>query len=255
MMDEIGKPERETQRRLIKLFREELDYSYLDDWSDREGNSNIEEKLLATYLKEAGYSDTAASSAIYKLNSKATDTNKSLYERNQDVYNCLRYGIPVDAEFGKPKETVWLINWKQPNKNHFAIAEGVTLKGGHERRPYLVLYINGLAIGTIELKNSRVSIGEGINQSLSNQTDQFNAWFYTTVQFVFAGSDSEGLQYGTLGTQQKFFLKWKEDEEDNTWCKLDKYLLKMCDKHRILKLMHDFVLFDGGIKKLPRVHQ
>jgi len=48
MMDEIGKPERETQRRLIKLFREELDYSYLDDWSDREGNSNIEEKLLAT---------------------------------------------------------------------------------------------------------------------------------------------------------------------------------------------------------------
>ena len=254
-MDEIGKPERETQRRLIKLFREELDYSYLDDWSDREGNSNIEEKLLATYLKEAGYSDTAASSAIYKLNSKATDTNKSLYERNQDVYNCLRYGIPVDAEFGKPKETVWLINWKQPSKNHFAIAEEVTLKGGHERRPDLVLYINGLAIGTIELKNSRVSIGEGINQSLSNQSDEFNAWFYSTVQFVFAGSDSEGLQYGTIKTPQKFFLKWKEDEEDNSRYKLDKYLLKMCDKHRIIELLHDFVLFDGGIKKLPRVHQ
>jgi len=89
----------------------------------------------------------------------------------------LRFGIEVDAEFGKPKETVWLINWKQPNKNHVAIAEEVTLKGGHERRPDFVLYINGLAIGTIELKNSRVSIGEGINQSLSNQTDQFNAWF------------------------------------------------------------------------------
>ena len=211
-MDEIGNPERETQRRLIKLFREELDYKFLGDWSDREGNSNIEEKLLADYLQTAGYSTNAISSAIYKLNSRATDTNKSLYERNQGVYNYLRYGIEVDAEFGKPKETVWLINWKQPSKNHFAIAEEVTLNGGHERRPDLVLYINGLAIGTIELKNSRVSIGEGINQSLSNQSDEFNAWFYTTVQFVFAGSDSEGLQYGTIKTPQKFFLKWKEDE-------------------------------------------
>ncbi len=254
-MDEIGKPERETQRRLIKLFREELDYKFLGDWSERDGNSNIEETHLANYLKEAGYSATAISSAIYKLNSRATDTNKSLYERNQGVYNYLRYGIEVDAEFGKPKETVWLINWKAPTKNHFAIAEEVTLRGGHERRPDLVLYINGLAIGTIELKNSRVSIGEGINQSLSNQADEFNAWFYSTVQFVFAGSDSQGLQYGTIKTPQKFFLKWKEDEQDNTRYKLDKYLLKMCEKSRIIELMHDFVLFDGGVKKLPRVHQ
>lgn len=185
----------------------------------------------------------------------ATDTNKSLYERNQGVYSYLRYGIEVDAEFGKPKETVWLINWKNAEKNHFAIAEEVTLKGGHERRPDLVLYINGLAIGTIELKKSNTSIGEGINQSLSNQSDVFNAWFYSTIQFVFAGSDSEGLQYGTIKTPQKYFLKWKEDEEDNTGYKLDKYLLKMCQKNRILELMHDFILFDGGIKKLPRVHQ
>ncbi len=63
------------------------------------------------------------------------------------------------------------------------------------------------------------------------------------------------MQYGTIGTPQKFFLKWKEDEQDNTGYKLDKYLLKMCNKQRIIELMHDFVLFDGGIKKLPRVHQ
>lgn len=252
---QIGKPERETQRRLIQLFRDELGYKYLGDWTEREGNSNIEQRLLKEYLKEAGYSDVAISSAIYKLNSIATDTNKSLYERNQGVYNCLRYAIQVDDDFGKPKEDVWPINWEQPEKNHFAIAEEVTLRGGDERRPDLVLYINGLAIGTIELKSSRISIGEGINQSLSNQSEEFNAWFYTTVQFVFAGSDSEGLQYGTIKTPQKFFLKWKEDEEDNSRYKLDKYLLKMCEKNRIIELMHDFVLFDGGIKKLPRVHQ
>lgn len=254
-MNEIGKTERDTQRRLIKLFRDELTYKYLGDWKERNDNSNIEEGLLADYLEEAGYSSAAISSATYKLNSRATDTNKSLYERNQGVYSYLRYGIEVDTEFGKPKETVWLINWKQPTKNHFAIAEEVTLRGGHERRPDLVLYINGIAIGTIELKSSRISIGEGINQSLSNQSEEFNAWFYTTVQFVFAGSDSEGLQYGAIKTPQKFFLKWKEDEEDNEGYKLDKYLRKMCEKTRIIELMHDFVLFDGGIKKLPRVHQ
>jgi type I restriction enzyme, R subunit len=50
------------------------------------------------------------------------------------------------------------------------------------------------------------------------------------VQFVFAGNDSEGLQYGTIGTPEKYFLKWKEDEQDNSRFKLDKYLLKMCEQ-------------------------
>jgi type I restriction enzyme R subunit len=63
------------------------------------------------------------------------------------------------------------------------------------------------------------------------------------------------MQYGTIGTPEKFFLTWKEDEADNSRYKLDKYLLKMCSKARLIELMHDFVLFDGGIKKLPRVHQ
>jgi type I restriction enzyme, R subunit len=122
-------------------------------------------------------------------------------------------------------------------------------------RSGIVLYINGIAIGVIELKNSRVSLGDGIRQSLSNQQPEFNAWFFSTVQFIFAGNDSEGLRYGTVGTPETYFLKWKEDEEDNRRFKLDKYLLKMCRKDRLIEIMHDFVLFDGGAKKLPRVHQ
>ena len=93
-----------------------------------------------------------------------------------------------------------------------------------------MLYLNGIAIGVIELKNSRVSVGDGIRQNLSNQQPEFNEWFFSTVQFVFAGNDSEGLQYGAIGTPEKFFLRWKEDEQDNTRNKLDKYLLKMCNK-------------------------
>lgn len=254
-MSDIGKPERATQKRVIELFRDELGYRFLGDWSDRDGNSNIEEDLLTASLTRRGYSPAQISAAIYRLRTEADNNSRSLYANNQAVYNLLRYGVPVKEEAGKVTETVHIIEWDDPALNDFAIAEEVTLKGGLERRPDLVLYLNGVAIGLIELKNSRVSIGDGIRQSLSNQLPEFNQGFFSTVQFVFAGNDTEGLQYGTIGTPEKFFLKWKEDEQDDTRFKLDKYLLRMCRKYRILELMHDFVLFDGGVKKLPRVHQ
>jgi len=254
-MTAIGKPERATQNRVITLFREELDYRYLGDWTDRSGNSNIEESFLSAYLDKSGYSQAEIGSALHKLRTEADNHNRNLYHNNQAVYKLLRYGVPVKTEAGKATETVHLINWQDPEKNDFAIAEEVTLKGNHERRPDIVLYVNGIAIGVLELKNSRVSIGDGIRQNLSNQQPEFNEGFFSTVQFVFAGNDSEGLQYGAIGTPEKYFLKWKEDEEDNSRYKLDKYLLKLCEKRRLIELMHDFVLFDGGVKKLPRVHQ
>lgn len=253
-MDHVGKPERATQNRIVKLFRDELGYRFLGDWTDR-SNSNIEDDILTSNLSARGYSPEQISTAIYKLRTESSNHSRSLYANNQAVYNLLRYGVPVKHDLGKPTETVRLIDWASPEKNDFAIAEEVTLTGGHERRPDLVLYVNGIAIGVIELKNSRVSIGDGIRQNLSNQQPEFNEWFFTTIQFVFAGNDSEGLQYGAIKTEEKYFLKWKEDEDDNDRFKLDKYLLKMCDKARLVELMHDFVLFDGGVKKLPRVHQ
>nr|WP_281720673.1 HsdR family type I site-specific deoxyribonuclease [Nitrosomonas nitrosa] len=254
-MDTVGKPERVTQNRVIALFRDELGYRYVGDWSDRLGNSNIEEKLLTDYLAKSGYTPEQISRAIYLLRVEADNSNRSLYENNRAVYSMLRYGVDVQTQVGQPHQKVKLINWKEPEKNDFAIAEEVTLNGNTERRPDLVLYVNGIAVAVIELKNSYVSVGDGIRQLLSNQQKEFNQWFFTTAQIVFAGNDSEGLRYGTIGTPEKLFLKWKEDEEDNTRFKLDKYLLMMCCKKRLIELMHDFVLFDGGIKKLPRVHQ
>lgn len=252
----LGKPERHTQRRVIKLFRDELGYQFLGDWSDREGNSNIEEGLLEKYLiDKAGYTKSQLGAVIYRLRTEADHNSRGLYGNNQAVYELLRYGISTLTEAGKPSETIQVIDWKNPANNDFYIAEEVTLKGGHERRPDIVLYVNGIAIGILELKNSRVSIGDGVRQSLSNQTPEFNEWFFSTIQFVFAGNDTEGLRYGTIGTEDKFFLSWKEDEEDNDGYKLDKYLRKMCRKERLIELMFDFVLFDGGVKKLPRVHQ
>ena len=254
-MSDVGKPERATQERIIKLFREELGYRFLGDWTDRDGNSNIDEKQLTKWWKARGVSEAQAANALHKLRSEADNHNRSLYQNNQAVYNLLRYGVPVKTEAGKPTEPVPLVDWENPAANDFAVAEEVTLHGGWERRIDLVFYINGIAMCVLELKNSRVTIGDGIRQCLSNQQPEFNSWFFSTVQFVFAGNDSQGLQYGTIGTQEKYFLKWKEDEDEDGRFKLDKYLLKLCDKTRLIELLHDFVLFDGGVKKLPRVHQ
>jgi type I restriction enzyme R subunit len=53
-MTQIGQPESATQRRVVTLFREELGYRYLGDWTDRVGNTNIEQGLLTAYLTESG---------------------------------------------------------------------------------------------------------------------------------------------------------------------------------------------------------
>lgn len=254
-MSDIDKPERVTQKRVVRLFRDELGYRYLGDWTERDGNSNIEEGLLKSFLTRNGYTHEQISMALYKLSTEADKHSRNLYGNNQAVYNLMRYGVPVKIEAGEVTETVHLINWKEPENNDFALAEEVTLKGNQERRPDVVLYINGIAIGVLELKRSSVSIGDGIRQTLSNQQPEFNEWFFSTVQFIFAGNNTEGLKYGTIGTEEKYFLRWKEDVLDDSRYKLDKYLLKMCTKDRLIELMHDFVLFDGGRKKLPRVHQ
>lgn len=254
-MAPVGQIERLTQDRIVKLFKDELKYTYLGNWEDRPNNSNIEESLLTDYLTENGYSPALISRALHELHTAAANHNESLYTNNQNVYKLLRYGVQVKAAAGDNFEPVHLIDWVHPEKNHFAIAEEVTVMGHREKRPDIVLYVNGIAIGVLELKRSTVSIGDGIRQSIVNQRKEFIGSFFSTVQFVFAGNDSEGLRYGTIGTPEKFFLKWKEDVEDDSRLQLDKYLLKVCDKKRLIELMYDFVLFDGGIKKLPRVHQ
>jgi type I restriction enzyme, R subunit len=251
----IGQPERHTQNRIIKLFQEQLQYDYLGNWEDRTSNSNIEENYLRQFLQKQGYSEVLINGAINKLRTTANNYNESLYTNNKNTYSLLRYGVPVLADAGENYQNVQLIDWKNPENNHFAIAEEVTVLGNREKRPDIVLYVNGIAIGIIELKRSTVSIGDGIRQNITNQQKEFIQSFFSTVQFVFAGNDSEGLKYGSIGTGEKFYLQWKEGDTDEGMYQVDKYLCKMCNKQRLLELMFDFVLFDGGVKKLPRVHQ
>src|ERR1700722_3093548 len=164
-MSTIGQPERVTQNRIIGLFRDELGYRYLGDWTDRQDNGNIEEGILSTWLTN-NYTKPQIAAALHRLRIDATNHNRNLYGNDKAVYNLLRYDVPVKIEAGKVTETVHLIDWHEAEKNDFAIAEEVTIRGGQERRPDVVLYVNGIAIGVLELKRSRGSIGDGIRQNL-----------------------------------------------------------------------------------------
>jgi type I restriction enzyme R subunit len=254
-MNNIGQIERETQSRIIKLFKEQLGYTYYGNWEEREKNSNIEESYLGNYLFNQGYSLTVFSKAIYEFKQVADNFSDDLYVKNKKIYAMLRYGIHVKEDVGTNYTTVQLIDWKNWENNDFAIAEEVTIKGNREKRPDIVIYVNGIALGVLELKRGLVEISEGIRQNITNQQDSFIQSFFATVQFVMAGNDTQGLRYGTIGTKEKYFLNWKEDELDNSELKVDKYLKKICNKERFLDIIYNCILFDAGVKKLPRPHQ
>jgi type I restriction enzyme, R subunit len=247
----VGQIERKTQDRIVTLFQDTLHYTYLGNWEDRE-NSNIEKELLKKYLKDK-YNDSLIQKAIVELEKVATNQTKSLYDINKDVYNYLRYGIAVKENVGDKNQTIELINWNKPQENNFYIAEEVTVIGEHEKRPDIILYVNGIALGVIELKRSTKSVLNGIRQNLDNQKPEFIKQFFATIQLVMAGNDTEGLRYGVIETPEKFYLTWKED--CGIRIPLDNHLVAMCNKERLIELIHDFIIFDAGIKKIARHSQ
>ncbi|MGB3419230.1 MAG: HsdR family type I site-specific deoxyribonuclease [Dolichospermum sp.] len=255
-MSEVGQSERATQNRVVQLFQQQLDYTYLGNWHKRDNNSNVESDLLTTFLRDTQkYNHTIITKAIDELNKLNQDTTKNLYDVNKEIYGLLRYGIKVNPEAGEKTQSVYLINWQEPLKNNFYIAEEVSIKGENDKRPDIVLYINGIALAVLELKSSTVSVSEGIRQNLDSQESIFIKSFFNTVQLVAAGNDTQGLRYGTTKTSEKYYLTWKEDSYHHITNLLDKHLLQLCEKHRFLDIIYNFILFDSGIKKLCRSHQ
>lgn len=261
----IGAKERVTQNRLIGLFKNVLKYTCLGNWETREGNVNIEEKLLTAYLSRCGYTDKEIRGAIAKLKQAANSLGGGLYNANKEVYTLLRYGVNVQAEVTEKKKMVHLIDWANPMENDLQIAEEVTIQGESDRRPDLVVYVNGIALAVIELKRSTVSAHEGIRQNIRNQQDGYIPRFFTTIQLLFAGNDTEGLHYGVIKTPEKFWLRWKEPcgepcqpshftvgEYPN---ELDRSVLQFFEPARLLEYIHDFIIFDGGVKKAARPNQ
>ncbi len=272
-MTQVGETERQTQNRMIRFFRnpDKLNYTYLGNLHDSE-NSNIMEDRLRAYLSQR-YSETLVNGAIRELKKASNNLQNGLYAANKEVYSLLKYGAKVRESVGEPEKTVYFIDFQDVGRNEFGIAEEVTVPGDHTKRPDVVVYVNGIALAVLELKKSTISVSNGIRQNLTNQKAHFIERFFTTVQFCMAGNNSEGLRYGTILTPEKYYLEWKQDgfreftdERDETdvrieeLCnstpeKLEQGLYSLFQKKRFLDLIHNFVVFDKGIKKVCRYNQ
>ena len=263
----VNQRERETQNRIIKFFQNDLGYEYLGNWETRENNSNIEEEYLTKFLKRQGYEDEIIKKAIEKLKKIATNQQKSLYDKNKEIYELLRYGTDIKPNPSEKSIHVNFIYWKNPENNHFAIAEEVTIKGKHTKRPDIVIYINGIAVGVLELKRSRTPLSEGIRQNLDNQKKEFIQDFFATIQLVMAGNDTQGLRYRTIETPERYYLEWEEENPEFNHNKkqniprtlprdkceksnniLDCNIYRLLNKSRLIEILHDFIIFDAGIK-------
>lgn len=260
--------ERKLQNRVKSWIINDLGYTFLGNLEDQ-NNRCIKPELLKKNLEKREYKKELIDLAVSELDRLAGNQVDSLYKVNKEIYSLLRYGRQGAKDDDNNRQTVHYIDWKNIKNNDFYLAEEVTALcyDGHSRkRPDLVIYVNGIALAVFELKRSCVSIGEGIRQSLSNQKKEYIQEFFHTVQLIFAGNEAEGLKYGTVGTKEKYFLEWREDvhakdelsktiislQTDN---KLRNGIISLCHKERFLSFIHDFIIFDAGIKKIARHNQ
>lgn len=242
------KTEKEVQKQVIETFKS-MGYAYLGDLTKSDNENINKESLKAWLVKNQKINDKRWQRIEHEINNALKN---DLYEANQEFYKLLIYGVKTKISQNEPTQTSWLIDWKDVSKNEFSVAEEVSVKGSNTKRPDMVLYVNGIALGVLELKNSSVSVESAIRQNLDNQKKEFIRDFFKTIQLVMAGNESQGLRYGVIETKEKHYLSWKEEGvQKNLFETIECFL----QKERFLEFIHDFLIFDKGQKKCARFHQ
>lgn len=262
--------ERDYQNHLVRRFQDELGYEYLGNWQYAQGssvnsmgreNSPILDDEVRRFLKEQGRTQMQIEDVLTQLKSMARlgdPKMNSLIQRNNEMYETLTMGIKSKPSPEKNHEDVMFFDFQNIDSNHFAIAEEVSYIDplvGKNKRPDIVVYVNGIALAVIELKSSLVNYEKGIEQHLSNEMDYIPS-FFTTIQFTIASNDGVEFRYGTVGTPLAFWCKWKRDtnKTGDVLTEKESYNL-FFNKENFMFLFRYGVLNDGGKKKVLRPHQ
>jgi len=272
--------ETQIQTNTIELLTT-MGYTYISPEEMREYRGStrqviLKEVLLKQLQKLNGfeYKGTAYNFSAKNITRAIEDLdvllNDGLMTANQKISDQLLLGNAYSEELSdgvKKSFSLHYIDYQNPENNLFHITEEFVVdrvtqqERTKTRRPDLVLFINGIPFGVIELKRSTVSTQEGISQMIRNQGHDEIPNLFKYIQMTLAGNN-HSTQYGTTGTPEKFYAVWREQEIDlsrvvqgRTPSPLDKSLYALFEKQRVVELLHSFVIFDGKVKKIARYQQ
>lgn len=207
------------------------------------------------------------SDAIEEAIRKVTRTDTpSLFENNRRFHKFLTDGIDVEyQENGRTKyDKVWLIDFTNPNNNDWlAVNQFTIIENKNNRRPDVLIFINGLPLGVIELKNptdENATIKGAFNQLQTYKNDIPSLFPYNEI---LVASDGTEARVGTLTADWEWFMPWRTIDGENIAPKgsaeLEIVIKGIFAKHRFLDLLKHFIVFevDGDkiTKKMAGYHQ
>jgi type I restriction enzyme R subunit len=224
--------------------------------------------------KEYPFSHSNIQSAINVLKNIPEE---SLVKTNENIHDLLTLGKSFNETIQGDRKayTMKFIDWENPKNNAYHITDEFIVEGIKEkRRPDIVLFINGIPFVVIENKrrDKNASLTEAISQHIRNQKrEEGIPKLYHYAKLLLAAQPNE-VKYGAVGTPEKFWAVWKEDnekevqkiiksskngikKEDREATLQDKSLLSLCSIERILEFVYKYLVYDGPHIKVPRYQQ
>lgn len=256
--------EADYENSVIELFRNDLgyDYAYGPD-IERDFYCPLYEEVLidSLYRLNRGLPDDAIQDALFKLKNFE---NGELVQKNAVFMDYLQNGIPVryfvDGE--ERSSIVYLVDYKNPDNNSFIVANQWTFIENSNKRPDVILFLNGLPVVLVELKSpsrEETDASEAYRQ-LRNYMQEIPSMFIYNAICVM--SDQLTSKAGTITSGEDRFMEWKTkdgDYENTQYAQFDTFFEGMFQKERLLDIIKNFICFSNeginSFKILAGYHQ
>ena len=256
--------EEDYEKSLIELFQNDLEYEYVYGPDiERDFYSPFYEEVLieSLYRINHGATNDAIQDALFKLKNFE---NGELVQKNAIFMDYLQNGIPVryfvDGE--ERSSIVYLVDYKEPENNSFVVANQWTFIENSNKRPDLILFLNGLPIVLMELKSpsrEETDASEAYRQ-LRNYMQEIPSMFIYNAICVM--SDQLISKAGTITSGEDRFMEWKTKDgnyENTQYAQFDTFFEGIFPKERLLDIIKNFICFSNeGInsyKILAGYHQ
>lgn len=256
--------EADYENSVIELFRNDLGYEYAYGPDiERDFYSPLYEEVLldSLYRLNRGLPDDAISDALFKLKNFE---NGELVQKNAAFMDYLQNGIPVryfvDGE--ERSSIVYLVDYKNADNNSFIVANQWTFIENSNKRPDVILFLNGLPVVLVELKSpsrEETDASEAYRQLRNYMIEIPSMFIYNAICVM---SDQLTSKAGTITSGEDRFMEWKTkdgDYENTQYARFDTFFEGMFQKERLLDIIKNFICFSNeginSFKILAGYHQ